>query len=455
MSRYMVSEMEDGFVVKGRPHPLDVPGQPDWVVELAYDYGRYRRTPVTVLRKRFYLETEPRDYFCFCDFYGLLRQTASSLLSSWAPPDRPRDDGPEDDPDYEIPWLREWAIRQTSRAINKLVHPYWQQLLSQVDPTVLAVNKAVFSAAFGYGPANILMQEELYREKFIVKDILTYRAAAIAARLCPVLGGRKPDLEKMAHWRSLFCPDGDRPNGILNKTLDGLPGGVPPKLLCRLRWFALPRPITNRLELITTLLAGGRDAAQNFRPIAFSNAGQIAEAMQKVSRFLHQDLSPRRWRDVQQAVQFLVDYPDRHTGHVVALAEKSIRWHRDHQHREQQKVLDQFGQTTELAKPPVPIPGMDGVTLLKTIKDVVDEGVSMGHCIAAYAERAVQGRCYLFHIDHEGETASVEVNPFGVVIQAQGPRNRNNNAATWGKRVLTQWGRQLRQDPQLGVEPDR
>jgi hypothetical protein len=64
----------------------------------------------------------------------------------------------------------------------------------------------------------------------------------------------------------------------------------------------------------------------------------------------------------------------------------------------------------------------------------------MQHCIASYAKRAHQGLCYLFHVEFEGERASVEVNPQGVVLQSQGPRDRPNKATVWGKKGIVTMG---------------
>jgi hypothetical protein len=66
--------------------------------------------------------------------------------------------------------------------------------------------------------------------------------------------------------------------------------------------------------------------------------------------------------------------------------------------------------------------------------------MEMKHCIASYAERAVNGNCYLFHIEHGDETASIEVDYLGRVLQAQGPRNKRNAATRWGTRALRKWG---------------
>jgi hypothetical protein len=70
----------------------------------------------------------------------------------------------------------------------------------------------------------------------------------------------------------------------------------------------------------------------------------------------------------------------------------------------------------------------------------------MEHCIASYCEQAVEGRCYLFHAEYQGEKASVEVNPSGEIIQARGPRNCYNKAAQWATQVFGQWGRGLRNE---------
>ena len=64
----------------------------------------------------------------------------------------------------------------------------------------------------------------------------------------------------------------------------------------------------------------------------------------------------------------------------------------------------------------------------------------MRHCVAAYAQRAAAGQCYLFHVDHAGQEATVEVSPFGRVAQSCGPDNCSNDATAWGLKVLGMWG---------------
>ena len=79
----------------------------------------------------------------------------------------------------------------------------------------------------------------------------------------------------------------------------------------------------------------------------------------------------------------------------------------------------------------------------------------MDNCIASYAQSAVAGECFLFHVRHRGEHASVEVDPRGNVRQAEGPSNSSNHAAAWGAERLHEWGRSLARasEPLRRMEP--
>jgi hypothetical protein len=167
-------------------------------------------------------------------------------------------------------------------------------LLDQVDTTVLGVHKAVFAANFGRPAAwwpgqdtvPLILNQDLYKQDLLIQDILTFRAAALAA-------GRLTSLDELENWRSWYCPPGVKPYRALNKTLDQLPGNVPPRLLLKLQQFVLPRAITNCVELITTILAHGQ---HNEDVLTRASASEIRDAMGQVSRFIHQDFSLRRWK---------------------------------------------------------------------------------------------------------------------------------------------------------------
>jgi hypothetical protein len=73
--------------------------------------------------------------------------------------------------------------------------------------------------------------------------------------------------------------------------------------------------------------------------------------------------------------------------------------------------LDAFARHLRL------LPAVPGVRFLDSVAAIADEGAAMGHCAASYAESAVRGECYLFHVEHDGELATAEVAPDGRVVQ--------------------------------------
>jgi hypothetical protein len=457
-SRYIIKEYKDAFCISGRPHPLDMPGQPEWLVDLAYEFSDGRRPRVEVIRRPYHFDIVSSDNRAkldlydggdvgLCDFYKLQREISLALMNRWM-------SNACDTGDRRAIKLLDWVVKRTSWAINKRAHGQWKRLLTRVDPTVLAVNRKVFSSTFGYGLPAVLGDERLYKEQYVVQDILNYRAAAMAVKICDWL--REPDtaIENLRDWRSFYVPDGYRPYTSLNKTLTNLPGNVPLKALLKLQRVVLPRPIYSRLELIATLSATD-GLADNFGVVALANADKIRTAIGRVSRHLREPLSPNRWRDVATAVQFMLDFPGKHNGNIVGLAEKSIRWHRDNRDEVARRAIEGFGDEKELAKPPVELPEVDGIRFLRTVGDLVHEGREMKNCISAYAQRAVDGRCYIFHVEHNGQVASVEVDRWGCVRQAAGPRNTVNSAAKWGQKQLTRWGQTLsknvRPESQNGV----
>ena len=68
----------------------------------------------------------------------------------------------------------------------------------------------------------------------------------------------------------------------------------------------------------------------------------------------------------------------------------------------------------------------------------------MEHCVASHVPDVMRGVYYLFHVDHEGEAATVMVRRDGQIVDALGPRNRRNAASQWGERTLARWARGLR-----------
>nr|WP_286178136.1 PcfJ domain-containing protein [Rhodopirellula sp. JC639] len=96
-------------------------------------------------------------------------------------------------------------------------------------------------------------------------------------------------------------------------------------------------------------------------------------------------------------------------------------------------------RSTPTRQPPIPLPNVPGVQFLSNVGDVLSEGNRMQHCIGGYAGRAVLGHCFLFHVDHAGESASVEIDQTGRIRQACGPKNQSNQATKYATRVLATW----------------
>jgi hypothetical protein len=476
-SRYTITEISSGFTVTGKD-----------------------RTPVTVELQGPAIVANGKEFGLY-NYYGLSRYVAEELMKDWEPPDTSRLPKSENDEPYIPRWLRTWPQHQTAKAIGKRVHAQWKRLIGLADPHIVTVQRAIFAAT--RGSAKIATEDELYKDWWLVSDIVNYRAAAVAAQqvqdlmwirwhlqkrrrekqleespqyaalmtLADSLGvnltidmslvdrpgdfeprANKECLEALHDWRTLFSPTGQSYRS-LDRTLMNLPGGIPAGLLKHLAYIELERPVTNRLELLFMLHAvrysGNDGMKENWCIVEHARAPQIKEAIRRVANFTHNELSHRRANDVKFLASFLADYPNRHNGNVVGWTDRAIAWHRDEQVQEIEKQVNLMGEDTKVAPPPIPLPEIPEITFLSDVRAVCEEGASMHHCVASYARNAVSGRCYLFHVERNGDRATVEVDYKGRVVQAHGPGNRRNNVATWAKQKLKAWGNGFPEDIEL------
>src|SRR5262249_44877346 len=272
-----------------------------------------------------------------------------------------------------------------------------------------------------------------------LRELASQMGAKVTLQLDPQPGSI---LSLLQDWRSLFSVTGT-PYTSLNRTLMNLPGGVPSALVCDLNKIQLQRPLTDRLEFLVALLATQHNNGRHQALFMAARREEILRALQRVAAHLRHELSPRRTKDVAFFVRFLSDYPEAHHGNIVGLAHKSIVWHQQEQGQRIANTLRTLGPDTPAALPPIALPERPQIRFLATVKDICEEGVMMDHCISTYAEKAIKGACFLFHVEHEGTMASVQVNAEGRVVQSRGPRNRKNLASQWGERILGQWGREL------------
>lgn len=79
---------------------------------------------------------------------------------------------------------------------------------------------------------------------------------------------------------------------------------------------------------------------------------------------------------------------------------------------------------------------------LDSVDAIYAEADKMQHCIARlYSKPAVNGECYLFHVEYKGHMASAELTPTGHVNQIKGINNNQNPACQWGRDALAEWVR--------------
>jgi hypothetical protein len=401
----------------------------------------------------------------FFEYWKLIDVIASFLIRDWKPRSQRK------------PWLglQRWLRRQVARGLSHTVRTHWRRLLESAPPQVVAVQRAIHATTLATAP--LTLNEEFYRHKYLVRDILQYRAARIAVahagllfrlvllrqleqlvelhRLLQACGGLEPPpviaeqpsveitpdvaLELLHDWRGLFAPDGLSYRS-LDRTLMQLPGGLPSELVCNLCRVRLPRPILSRAELALVLTCADYPNSANGRVLLYATAGEIVRSLSLLAEYLCVPLSVRSTQSIDRLVETVAAFPEHHRGRLPRLTEKAIRWQRLHVPELVGFQRTSLGPDAPTALPPVALPAQPEIRFLRTAREVFDVGIQMQHCIAGYALRAIQGRCFLFQIDYEGGSASVEVDPSGRVIQAKGPRNRANRASLWGAAQLGRWG---------------
>jgi hypothetical protein len=95
---------------------------------------------------------------------------------------------------------------------------------------------------------------------------------------------------------------------------------------------------------------------RNERAFRNTSEDRIARATRLVAGHTRNPLSTRRARDLESMVDFLMDYPEDHKGHIVGLAAKSIEWHRRGREQEAEKILNKLGRDRATEAPPIPVP---------------------------------------------------------------------------------------------------
>jgi hypothetical protein len=326
------------------------------------------------------------------------------------------------------------------RALSKRAQPHWKRLVTEIAPADIS-ELARLMWASTFSDAKILHDPALYTEayKHLRSDLKKYHACRLVAReqedniIPPYDTGVLPGLlDRAAAWRELLAPSAVSLKA-LNKTLDKLPRGLRFRQIQQLSRVHLQQPITNRLHLIA-ILEGADHHHWAMHEALFLRANE-AVVKEAAAVFGFTLKAGSKIDLIGGAVRNILDYPATYHGDLVGLARRSHDWH------------NQVHITPE--KPPLaadhrlPLLDLDyaylqeeGIEPLRTVGDVVSEGELMRHCVGSYAGVASEGHSFLFHVEHNGEAATIELSPDGWTRQSYGPRNTFNSACRWGTEVL-------------------
>lgn len=379
----------------------------------------------------------------------------------------------------DVPGLDSTSINRFLSPLRQRIIQLARDLVRKADPAVVAVQKAAFRACMETPP--IFLDERLYQQPLLVRDLLAYRAAPSVVAAAPLVvwqqdhgklnGAKRKELQELVlgrvgNWLGLLSPT-KRPYRSLSRTLMNLPGRIPYRLLRTLAKIELERPILDRIVLIALLEAKAHCCnlsfeetsnghaptvharAPNIRLFMHAERADIYAAMQAVGADIRWNLSPRSISDVAMVARFLMDYPVAHHGKLAGLTRKAIEWHREQARYEFVDDPDSVTLKIKTGVPPIGLPEIPGVTFLATWREVYREGSLMKHCVASCLASALSGHSYLFHCDHKGHHATIQVSADGRIMQANGPCNAPNPAVGYASNRLAKWGSGLRAQRRL------
>lgn len=301
----------------------------------------------------------------------------------------------------------------------------------------------------------ITFMEDIRQTEFLLEDAVKY-PLILAARL-QCLGDSTDRKNFVNHtWVDCLSKEGRYRN--LNITVSNLK--VPPpvagmRMLMHEHASPFPIPLTTQHDIRTFSAYklfvsndgnGGIDLENSFLNNIFLYSSKD-DVMEVIKGGL-----PNRLRTNQyiEKMRYIRD-----AAHAIPIGRRNIKtlhryaeeYHRDLIRRPNMARYAsgrELDQKLDTKKPELALPEDANIKFLSTVGDVYEEGEKMGHCVASYANAAVQGNCYLFHIDFNGEMATAEVSKDGYISQIRGPRNQENKACEYGKKILEDWTNQFK-----------
>lgn len=334
------------------------------------------------------------------------------------------------------------VVKKYSKMWGRRIASQIRKLQASVEQSKVRLEQFVFSTVGPKKFADVMRNISICNvedrdRKYFEADLLKYRAIIYS-----IAGNNYTRFDYNPSWIKNMT---EGANVFAKQTLMALPGALRSDQVERIdtkfRGVSLPK-ILSSIELKYFLVSG-----KFFQEKDIRSAAKLYVSHTRIGK-----VDFRKNMIYQNIVIFVSDYvrhqEGEHKGSLTGLMRKSIQWHREHRYAQLKSV---FGDDKETAKPPLFLMeatvSKKDIVFLDTVAAVRQEGVLMGHCVASYADRAVQGYCYLFHIEHCGEMATVEIAPIYYAMnkaqlpkltlrQSHGPHNKPNKASKWAERFF-------------------
>lgn len=325
-------------------------------------------------------------------------------------------------------------------ALCKRFMPLWRTLRAKLPPDRVAFDRRCFHVLgpkrSNYIPANQLWSNFKNAKEYVRKDIMKYSWALKVFTEYDL-----PD------WRrQLLGIFGDEKiPKIANQTIDNWKGSVTDIRWKDIPWSSFNQPI-GKLELrfISAIQSQyNHDMRQCYVAVT---SKQIKKAFRLAKRAEGSGVygTLRGRNALINFARWLADFRQPYNGDLIGLTKRCIDWHRDIALNRASAYTKQFAPETALAKPPIEFTPDDNIKLLLTVGELKQESINMHHCVGSYADKAIRGDCYIFHAEHKGERATIEVSPVGQIVQSHGPCNKRNKACEFAESSLSGWLSQLR-----------
>ena len=367
--------------------------------------------------------------------------------------------------------IHKWAIKQTVKTLSKKASLIAKEKHSILDPDVVKLHRLMYSESGGAGHwgnlYDILKDKE--EAKYLVKDLINFRAARCLLLTTCYIGKEWDNAwHHTFDWKNFQWKEeiGDTKNFFVRKTISNYPNGVTYydiKNFSRINTEYLSEPITSRIRMLAYIGLTESHAGNSknyYKVIKNSTDEEIKKAIKMYCAEEGEKCDLRKTHSIEWAIHYMFDYAQKSDNvaniNMIGLYKKAKKYHdeleRERRQRDIERQAKRAKDTEEFLKkeamlPPIALPENKHLTFLKTVKDIQEEGDKMHHCVSGYANYAVEGNSFLFHIDYNGESATAEVNRYGTVLQVRGPHNKENSATKYGNKILREWGKKFKLEP--------